>query len=180
MPTLEELERQVRSRAVGSTIADICHDLAVVPGFCTPAFWNDLFQVIHYFGGNVATMMRERSRREQAFIQEQDSKPDSTWDWRQLKRDRHPPDTRLLHWRSTGSIRPVTSTGCPRHGNGHRTALTPGAIGSVSKAGLWPTGHSRALPIIANTTPRVAAEGYKSIEPQRHRGTEALQNSSGE
>jgi hypothetical protein len=87
MPTLEELERQVRRRAVGSTIADICHDLAVVPGFCTPAFWNDLFQVIHYFGGNVATMMRERSRREQAFIQEQDSKPDSTWDWRQLKRD---------------------------------------------------------------------------------------------
>ena len=38
---------------------------------------------MHYFGGNVGTVMREKSRREQAFIQEQDS----TWDWLQLKRD---------------------------------------------------------------------------------------------
>ena len=87
MPTLEELERQVRRRAVGRTIADICRDLAVVPGFCTPAFWNDLFQVMHYFGGSVATVMREKHRREQAFIQEQDKKLDSTWDWLHLKRD---------------------------------------------------------------------------------------------
>ena len=37
MPTPEELERQVRRRPIGRTIADICRDLAVVPGFCTPA-----------------------------------------------------------------------------------------------------------------------------------------------
>jgi len=42
---------------------------------------------MHYFGGNVVTVMREKSRREQAFIQEQDRKLDSTWDWLQLKRD---------------------------------------------------------------------------------------------
>jgi hypothetical protein len=87
MPTLEDIDVQVRRRPIGSTIAEICRDLAVVPGFCNPAFWNDLFQIIHYFGGNVATMMREKSRREQAFIQEQDRKPGSIWDWRQLKRD---------------------------------------------------------------------------------------------
>jgi hypothetical protein len=87
MPTLEDLERQVRRRAVGRTIAEICGDLAVVPGFCTPAFWSDMFQVIHYFGGDVATLMRKKSRREQAFIHEQDRKLDSTWDWLQLKRD---------------------------------------------------------------------------------------------
>jgi len=87
MPTLEELERQVRRRAVGRTIAEICGDLAVVPGFCTPAFWSDMFQVIHYFGGDVATLMRKKSRREQAFIHEQDRKLDSTWDWLRLKRD---------------------------------------------------------------------------------------------
>ncbi len=87
MPTLEDLERQVRRRAVGSTIAEICRDLAVVPGFCTSAFWNELFEIMHYFGGDVATMMREKSRREQAFIQEQDKKLDSTWDWLRLKRD---------------------------------------------------------------------------------------------
>ena len=87
MPTLEDLQRQVRRRSVGRTITEICNDLAVVPGFCTPAFWNGIFEIMHYFGGSVATVMREKTRREQAFIQEQDRKLDSTWDWLQLKRD---------------------------------------------------------------------------------------------
>jgi hypothetical protein len=42
---------------------------------------------MHYFGGSVETVMREKTRREQAFIQEQDKKLDSTWDWLRLKRD---------------------------------------------------------------------------------------------
>jgi hypothetical protein len=87
MPSLEDLERQVRRRAVGRTITDICRDLAVVPGFCTPALWNGLFELMHYFGGDVAKVMREKTHREQAFIKEQDKKLDSTWDWLQLKRD---------------------------------------------------------------------------------------------
>jgi hypothetical protein len=87
MPTPEELELQVRRRPVGRTIADICRDLAVVPGFCTPAFWNGIFEIVHYFGGSVETVMREKLRREQAFIQEQDKKLGSTLDWLHLKRD---------------------------------------------------------------------------------------------
>jgi hypothetical protein len=87
MPTLEELERQVRRRAVGRTITEICNDLAVVPAFCAPAFWNALFEIMHYFGGSVETVMREKTRRVQAFIQEQDKKLGSTWDWLHLKRD---------------------------------------------------------------------------------------------
>jgi hypothetical protein len=87
VPTMEELERQVRRRAVGRTITDICSDLAVVPGFCTPAFWNGLFEIMHYFGGSVETVMREKTRRQQAFIQEQDRKLGSTLDWLHLKRD---------------------------------------------------------------------------------------------
>ncbi len=87
MPTLEELERQVRRRPVGRTITDICRDLAVVPGFCTPAFWNGIFEIMHYFGGSVETVMREKTQRVQAFIQEQDKKLGSTLDWLHLKRD---------------------------------------------------------------------------------------------
>ncbi len=87
MPTAQDLDRQVRRRTVGRTITDICGDLAVVPGFCTPAFWNGIFELMHYFGGSVETVMREKTRREQAFIQEQDKKIDSTWDWLRLKRD---------------------------------------------------------------------------------------------
>ncbi len=87
MPTQEDLDRQVRRRAVGRTITEICRDLAVVPGLCTPAFWNALFELMHYFGGNVGALMREKSHREQAFIKEQDKKIDSTWNWWQLKPD---------------------------------------------------------------------------------------------
>ena len=87
MPTPEEFALQVRRRAVGRTITEICRDLAVVPGFCTPAFWNGLFKLMHYFGGSVENVMREKTRREQAFIQEQDKKLDSTWEWMRLKPD---------------------------------------------------------------------------------------------
>ena len=88
MPTPQELERQVRRRSFGRTMAEICSDLGVVPGLCTPAFWNGMFEIMHYFGGNgVVTVMREKSRREQAFIQEQDKKPGSTLNWWQLGRD---------------------------------------------------------------------------------------------
>ena len=87
MPTPEDLERQVRRRAVGRTIAEICSDLAVVPGFCTPDFWNHLFELMHYFGGKVATVMQEKADREQAFIREQDRILGSTLDWLHLKRD---------------------------------------------------------------------------------------------
>ena len=87
MPTLEELERQVRRRPLGRTIVDICLDLAVVPGFCTGAFWNQLFEIMHCLGGSVATLMREKSRRGHAFARKPDSSPESNWDWRDLRRD---------------------------------------------------------------------------------------------
>jgi hypothetical protein len=87
MPTPEDLDRQVRRRAIGRTFVEICNDLAVVPGLCAPAFWSDMFQVIHYFGGSVETLMREKARRVPAFIQEQDRQLGSSLDWLHLKRD---------------------------------------------------------------------------------------------
>jgi hypothetical protein len=117
MPTLEDLERQVRRRAVGRTIADICRDPAVVPGLCNSAFWNDLFQIMHYFGGSVATLnvhsgAGSEARQHLGLVASETR--------------RNPPGPGLLHWRGTGrSIRPVISTLCPCHGNGHRPTLTP-------------------------------------------------------
>ena len=87
MPTLEELERQVRRRPIGRTIQDICLDLAVVPGFCHSAFWNELFDIMTWFGGSVGKVMREKACRREAFASEQDRRPDANWDWLQLKRD---------------------------------------------------------------------------------------------
>ncbi len=87
MPTLEDLERQARRRPVGRTILDICLDLAVVPGFCHSAFWNELFELITYFGSNVSKLMQEKSSRWKAFDKEQDRNPKATWDWVNLTRD---------------------------------------------------------------------------------------------
>ncbi len=87
MPTLEQLEAQVRRRALGRTLVDICLDLAVVPGFCTGQFWNTLFDSIRLHGGSIATLMQEKLRRQEAFCQEQDRKPGSDWDWQQMGRE---------------------------------------------------------------------------------------------
>jgi hypothetical protein len=74
-PTLEQLEAQVRRRPLGRTIVDICLDLAVVPGLCTGAFWNDLFDVARCHGGSIARLVQERWHREQAFSREQETHP---------------------------------------------------------------------------------------------------------
>jgi len=87
MPTLAELEAQVRRRPIGRTLVDICLDLAVVPGFCTGPFWNELFDSIRLRGGSIATLMREKTRREEAFCREQDGKPGSNWDWQKMGRE---------------------------------------------------------------------------------------------
>jgi hypothetical protein len=87
MPTLEDLERQARRRPVGLTIRDICLDLAVVPGFCQTAFWNELFELITCFGSNVGKLMQEKTRRREAFAKQQDRNPDANWDWLNLTRD---------------------------------------------------------------------------------------------
>ncbi len=90
MPTLQDLERQARRRPIGLTILDICLDLAVVPGLCQSKFWNELFDIMQYFGGSVATLMLRKTRRQKAFSQEQDRKPNSNWDWLSLSRDAIP------------------------------------------------------------------------------------------
>ena len=87
MPTLQDLERQARRRPVGVTIRDIGLDLAVVPGFCHSAFWNELFELITCFGSSVGKIMQEKTRRRDAFAKERDRDPDANWDWLNLTRD---------------------------------------------------------------------------------------------
>ena len=81
VPTLEQLEAQVRRRPLGRSIVDICLDLAVVPGLCTGTFWNELFDLARCHGGSIANLVRERCRREQAFSHEQDTHPTQPRNW---------------------------------------------------------------------------------------------------
>ena len=126
MPTLEELEAQVRRRPLGRTLVDICLDLAVVPGFCTGPFWNELFDSIRLHGGSVATLMREKVRREEAFCKEQDRKLGSNWDWQEMRTGCAPPRAGVLHRRGGGRIDSIRyrNTRCAGRGGGHRPALT--------------------------------------------------------
>ncbi len=87
MPTLKELEAQVRRRPLGRTLVDICLDLAVVPGFCSGPFLNDLLDSIRLRGGSIGVLMVEKMHREQAFCKEQDQKVGSNWDWQRLTQD---------------------------------------------------------------------------------------------
>jgi len=89
MPTLEDLERQMRRRPIGRIILDISLDLAVVPGFCHSQFWNELFDIMNWFGGgnSVDRLMREKTRRREAFANEQDRNPKASWDWIRPSRD---------------------------------------------------------------------------------------------
>ncbi len=89
MPTLEDLERQMRRRPIGRIILDISLDLAVVPMFCHSQFWNELFDIMNWFGGGTAVsqLMQEKARRREAFAKERDRKLDPNWDWVNMSRD---------------------------------------------------------------------------------------------
>ena len=83
IPGPEELDAEVRRRPFGRTILSICMDLAVIPGFCTGPFWNQIFDILNNYGGSFTTLFKMREHRETSFQQERDKKPD-TWDfaWR--------------------------------------------------------------------------------------------------
>lgn len=88
IPTLEELEAQVRRRPFGRTIVDICLDLAVMPGLCAGPFWNALSDTMQRYGGSLAVLIQERIHREEAFDKEQDRNPAREWDWINQSREK--------------------------------------------------------------------------------------------
>jgi hypothetical protein len=81
MPTVDDLEREIRRQPIGRVFLAIALDLAVVPGFCHSAFWNALFDIITWFGSNINKLLRERTRRRKAFAEERDRRLDPDWNW---------------------------------------------------------------------------------------------------
>lgn len=88
MPTLKELEAQVRRRSVGRTIAEICLDLGIVPSACEGGFWFELSCALTDFGGSFEHVFAVRERRRQRFEKERSTMPNSwTFDWRDKPQD---------------------------------------------------------------------------------------------
>ncbi len=81
IPTLKELESQVRRRSVGRTIAEICLDFGIT--VCDGETWDDILQALTHFGANLAQFFGVRNRRRETFQEERDKRPE-TWtiDWR--------------------------------------------------------------------------------------------------
>ena len=80
MPTLKELEAQIRRRSIGRTIADICLDLGIGPSICDGAFWQDIYDALWHFGGSFEQLCGTQTKRQEAFQLERDQRPD-TWTW---------------------------------------------------------------------------------------------------
>ena len=78
IPTLQELEAQVRRRSIGRTIAEISMDLGITPSACDGRFWADLDTVWRDFGGDFALFCEVRRRRTVAFEKERKTRPE-TW-----------------------------------------------------------------------------------------------------
>jgi hypothetical protein len=87
MPTMKELEAQVRRRSIGRTIADICMDFGVSPSICDGGFWNEILQALLDFDGHFEHFHSVQTRRRSAFQKERDKLPD-TWTWQIWDRPR--------------------------------------------------------------------------------------------
>ena len=112
IPTLKELEAQVRRRSVGRTIAEICMDLGVTANACEGGFWHEIWQTLLHFGGKFEHVFSVQESRKEAFQNERDKRPETwTFDWRDRPKDairqilgyllgesppRGPPDPQML------------------------------------------------------------------------------------
>jgi hypothetical protein len=56
MPTAEEIAAALRDRPVGEVIAEICHDLGIVPSH---PLWGEIMLVVTEFGGNFMKFMND-------------------------------------------------------------------------------------------------------------------------
>ena len=88
MPTLKELEAQVRRRSVGRTIAEICLDLGVAATTAEGGFWLEIYRILLHFDGNPEAFFGMQESRRKAFAKERDKRPD-TWSaaWRDRPKD---------------------------------------------------------------------------------------------
>ena len=72
LPTLAQLEAQIRRRPIGLAIADICRDLGVGPALCYRQFFGLLSDDLNAYHGNIGRLMQDFARRRKRFEPEWD------------------------------------------------------------------------------------------------------------
>ena len=79
MPSMADIEKEVRRRPIGRTIADICRDLGVSPGLCLGPFWTMLLSAIQFYRGSVYNLIRDMREREKQLDRESWKHPNLGW-----------------------------------------------------------------------------------------------------
>ena len=69
-PSVRQIDAEVRRRAPGQSIVDICLDFGVSPGLCAGPFWNQVFTAIHWYRGSFNVIMGELRRRQKQLDKE--------------------------------------------------------------------------------------------------------------
>jgi hypothetical protein len=79
LPSMAELEAEIRRRPIGCTIADICLDLGVSHKLCAPWFWNVLFYAMNDYGISLTRMLTAFRRREDKFDADDSERQGMPW-----------------------------------------------------------------------------------------------------
>jgi hypothetical protein len=63
LPTEEEIAAEVRRRPIGAVVVDICCDLGIAPGNLDRAFWDEIFDAVVMYGGNLCRLVTDLGKR---------------------------------------------------------------------------------------------------------------------
>ena len=63
LPTSQEIAADIRRRPIGAVLADICHDLGIMPGQMDRALWDELVLAMVQYGGSVARFHKTMLKR---------------------------------------------------------------------------------------------------------------------
>ena len=89
LPSMAEIEAEVRRCPVGQTIVLICRDLGAFPSLCSAPFWNRVCDIIMRYRGNMGDIMLEMRRRAVALeTNELDRSPHLAWPEQTREADR--------------------------------------------------------------------------------------------
>ncbi|HUN41223.1 MAG TPA: hypothetical protein VMU81_13115 [Acetobacteraceae bacterium] len=77
LPSMRQVEAEVRRRPIGRTLVAICNDLGVAPLLCSNLMWQRLYDAFALYRGSFSTWYGEMRRRRTRFIaKEVETNPD--------------------------------------------------------------------------------------------------------
>jgi len=80
MPSMAEIEAEVRRAPIGRSLVLICRDFGIAPSLCAVPFWNRLFDAFRQYGGSLGQLVLEMRRRAEVYEKhELDRRPELGW-----------------------------------------------------------------------------------------------------